>query len=293
MTIDYSTKYDARFVTSTDGTEIYTDAAGNRSPSAPVIVLIHGGSMVKESYDPIFQDPMWTSRVFLVRYDARGHGRSGKPPTHEGWESKRIWEDFEIVCREFDVQETYVLGWSLGSAHFVDIMTYNSSITISGLINVAGAVVLVPEMFKSPPSHTPEVYEILNTLARPPSVDDFQEAVFRFINICSDKLSPNLSRVVLEGIMLQPRRCAISMNTRKHDPERMLEEARGGRLKLLAIGGGKDRTLNVEGFKALLEETRWKGYIYKHLEEADHMPWISQPDAFRDVVLGWILGRIS
>ncbi|KAF5350071.1 hypothetical protein D9756_009079 [Leucocoprinus leucothites] len=293
MAIDYSTKYEARFVKSADGTEIYTDAAGNRSPSAPIIVLIHGGSMVKESYDPIFEDPRWTSRAFLVRYDARGHGRSGKPLTHEGWDSQRIWEDFEVVCTEFEVQEAYILGWSLGSAHFVDILTYNTSITISGLINVAGAVVLVPGMFKSPPSYTPEAHEILTTLARPPSVDDFQVTVFRFINICSEKLSPNLARILLEGIMLQPRRCAISMNARTHDPTKMLQEAREGRLKLLVIGGGKDKTLNVEGFKALLDETGWKEYTYRHLEEADHMPWVSQPDAFRDIVLGWISRRIS
>ncbi|KXN83245.1 hypothetical protein AN958_01650 [Leucoagaricus sp. SymC.cos] len=283
--------YNSRFVTSADGTKIYTDARGNRSPSAPVIVLIHGGSMVKESFNPIFEDPGWTSRAFLVRYDTRGHGRSGKPLTDEGWESERIWEDFEAVCCEFGITTTFILGWSLGSGHFVDIVTYNTSIAVSGFINIAGVVVLDPAI--SSRAGKPEVFEVLGTLACPPSVDVFQETVFRFISMCSDKLSPDLARILLEGIMLQPRKAAVIMNSRKHDPNKILQEAREGRLKLLAIGGGRDQTLNVNGFKSVLEEVGWKGYRFEYLPGADHMPWVSQPDEFRDVVLQWVATQVS
>jgi pimeloyl-ACP methyl ester carboxylesterase len=172
-------------------------------------------------------------------------------------------------------------------------MAYNTSITISGLINVAGVVVLRADMATSPHAHTPELFEVLGTLARPPSVDAFQEAVFGFINMISDKLPPDMARILLESIMLQPRRSAIMMNTRTHNPERMLQEARAGNLKLLAIGGGRDKTLSVEGFKAILEETGWKEYTYRHMEEADHMPWVSKPDEFRDIVIGWVLSQVS
>jgi hypothetical protein len=56
----------SRFVQSADGTEIYADATGNRSPGAPVLVLIHGAFMVKGAFNPIFEDPKWTSSIFLV-----------------------------------------------------------------------------------------------------------------------------------------------------------------------------------------------------------------------------------
>jgi len=56
----------SRFIKSADGTEIYADAIGTRSPGTPVLILIHGAFMVKGAFDPIFEDPKWTSSVFLV-----------------------------------------------------------------------------------------------------------------------------------------------------------------------------------------------------------------------------------
>lgn len=53
-------------VKSADGTEIYADAVGNRSPGIPTIVMIPGFSMVKAAFDSIFEDHKWTSNAFLV-----------------------------------------------------------------------------------------------------------------------------------------------------------------------------------------------------------------------------------
>lgn len=66
MMVDVFQNFESRFVKSADGTEIYTDAAGSRSPASLVVVLIHGGCMVKAAFDPMFEDPKWTSGVFLV-----------------------------------------------------------------------------------------------------------------------------------------------------------------------------------------------------------------------------------
>ncbi len=66
MTAVYFKRYESHFIKSADGTEIYADAVGNRSPDSPTIVLIHGGCMIKGVFDPIFEDTKWTSSVFLV-----------------------------------------------------------------------------------------------------------------------------------------------------------------------------------------------------------------------------------
>jgi pimeloyl-ACP methyl ester carboxylesterase len=140
-TAAHSIQYDSRFVKSNDGTEIYTDACGNRSPDCPVLVLIHGAFMVKGVFNPMFEDPKWTSNAFLVslirlknwemtynlaqvRYDSRGHGRSGKSITEEAWQSRRFSEDFEAVCKEFEIKEAYVLGWSAGGLSLSFIKRY-------------------------------------------------------------------------------------------------------------------------------------------------------------------------
>ncbi|KAF9449217.1 alpha/beta-hydrolase [Macrolepiota fuliginosa MF-IS2] len=289
MAVNHPMKYDSRWVKSADGTEIYTDAAGNRSPGSPVIVLIHGFSMVKAVFDPIFEDPKWTSQAFLVRYDARGHGRSGKPLTDEAWKSKRMWEDFKAVCEEFQIEKTYILGWSLGSAHFVDIITYNTSITVLGLINVQGAIYLDSSFAKRTVNY--ENFKVILTLANPPTIDIFQETVFAFLHTCSDKLSPELFRILLEGVIQQPRAIAARLNSRTHNPEKMLREAREGKLELLVVSAGKDKLLNVEGFKAVFDELGWKKWTYEHLEDADHIPWVSCPEAFREIVIPWVRER--
>lgn len=238
-----------------------------------------------------------------MRYDTRGHGRSSKSTAEEAWESKRFSEDFEAVCSEFNVREAYVLGWSIGcasllntaryynanrtlAAQFVDIMSYNTTVRINGLISVAGAIYLDPSVAKR--TARPLVFECAAALTAPSSTDVFQEGLLNFLHLCSDKLPTDLFRVLLEGMVLQPRAAAVWVHKRKQDPEKMLEAARAGKLPLLAIGGGKDKFLDEDGFKATYEELGWQRMTYRHLEDADHVPWVSSPEEFRDVVLAWL-----
>lgn len=58
--------YEPRLVNSADGTKICADAAGNRAADCPVIVLIHGFSVIKEAFDSMFEDPKWVHHAFLV-----------------------------------------------------------------------------------------------------------------------------------------------------------------------------------------------------------------------------------
>ncbi|XP_006453747.1 hypothetical protein AGABI2DRAFT_42806, partial [Agaricus bisporus var. bisporus H97] len=273
-------------VKSADGTEIYADAAGNRSPSTPVLVLVHGGFLCKDAFNPIFDDPKWTSNLFLVRYDARGHGRSGKPATEEAWESKRFSEDFEAVCREFEVKEAYVLGWSVGAAVLADITAYTTPVKMLGFINVAGLIYVNPSVNSRVGSR--QSREWGPPFLFPPSEDALQESCAYFLRICSEELSPELFRILLEGMLMQSRGIAKRVCSRKQNPEKMLQEARDGRIPLLAISGLKDQALITEKLKGELEDLGWKRMTYRYLQDADHMPWVSCAEEFREIVLAWI-----
>jgi hypothetical protein len=48
---------------------------------------------------------------FQVRYDMRGHGRSGKPSEMEGYASKLYADDFAAVCAAFEVKRPVVVPW--------------------------------------------------------------------------------------------------------------------------------------------------------------------------------------
>jgi pimeloyl-ACP methyl ester carboxylesterase len=110
---------------SVDGTAIYAEAVGD--PSKPALVFIHGFSMSCIAFDAIFADQQWNSAAYLVRhpipflpitadlikvrFDLRGHGRSGRPVDEESWESKRLAEDFAAVVDGFKLNKPFVLGW--------------------------------------------------------------------------------------------------------------------------------------------------------------------------------------
>jgi hypothetical protein len=74
-----------------------------------LIVIVQAGA----AFDPLFELPKLKDEVYAVRYDARGHGRSGKPLTEEAFESIHYAEDFEAVVEAFGLSKPFYAGWSL------------------------------------------------------------------------------------------------------------------------------------------------------------------------------------
>jgi len=102
----------SKLLKSNDGTEIYADAVGD--PSNPSIVFIHGFSLSSIAFDSVFSDPKFFENFYLVRYDTRGHGRSGKPEEEEAWQSERLSQDFDAVVTGFELKVPFVAAWSMG-----------------------------------------------------------------------------------------------------------------------------------------------------------------------------------
>lgn len=46
-----------------------------------------------------------------VAYDLRGHGRSGKPDTLDGYSSALYAQDFDSVIKAFNVTSPILVGW--------------------------------------------------------------------------------------------------------------------------------------------------------------------------------------
>lgn len=98
-----------QLVASADGTPIWAQAAGN--PNNPAVVFIHGFSCTGLSFSKQFSDPDLLQNLYLLRYDVRGHGRSGQPLEAKDYESLRHAEDFKAVMDAFGVKRPFVAGW--------------------------------------------------------------------------------------------------------------------------------------------------------------------------------------
>ena len=100
---------ESKYVHAADGTRIYADAAGD--PRNPHIVFIHGMGIPSIAWDKQFEDPRLNENLYLVRYDTRGHGRSGSPLDAVAYESARQAEDFKAVCDGFNLVRPNVVAW--------------------------------------------------------------------------------------------------------------------------------------------------------------------------------------
>ena len=77
----------ARTVTTSDGVRLAVRDYSSDRADAPTVVLLHGLLLSQESWEPQVRQlrRQWGSRVRIITYDHRGHGRSiGAPmPTYE------------------------------------------------------------------------------------------------------------------------------------------------------------------------------------------------------------------
>ncbi|KAJ7125387.1 Alpha/Beta hydrolase protein [Mycena epipterygia] len=121
---------------STDGTLIYAEASGN--PANPSVVFAHGFAMSGIVFDKLFSDTRLLDKLYLVRYDLRGHGRSGKPIKAEGYASSLYAADFSAVIKAFSLNMPVFVGWSAGALIACDICSHVSPVPLSGTIALDG-----------------------------------------------------------------------------------------------------------------------------------------------------------
>lgn len=98
-----------KLLTSADGTHIWASCAGD--PSKPAVVFIHGLCSNTLVWDEQFSDPELLKNLHMVRFDTRGHGRSGMVEDAAAFESARYAEDFKAVYDEFGLNKPIIVGW--------------------------------------------------------------------------------------------------------------------------------------------------------------------------------------
>lgn len=91
---------------------MYAEVIGD--PSKPTVVFAHGIYSSAAIFDNMFSDERLLAEVYLIRYDLRGHGRSGKPENPEAYVSQLFAADYAAVAREFEVKRPVWFGWCYG-----------------------------------------------------------------------------------------------------------------------------------------------------------------------------------
>ncbi|EAU82331.1 hypothetical protein CC1G_06641 [Coprinopsis cinerea okayama7 len=268
-------------VTSSDGTSIYATAVGN--PDLPSLVFIHGFSLSCKVFEPLFKDSRLLERFYLVAFDVRGHARSGKPLTPEGYETRLFADDFKAVSDHFKLKKPIVVGWSLGGLVITDIFAHLPMETVSAVVylnSIPWGGAAIPQVA------TAETLAILpQVLGATGSVDDTFNARVRFIETCfndpSDNVPINLKWEWLGTGVTQPPSVAGMVVGRAQDESKLVEAGKAG-LPVLHIYGTKDRAINGSAVEGILRQTFTALEVHK-IEGGSHSPFAD--DGFEETVV--------
>lgn len=231
-----------KIVKSRDGTDIFAEAIGD--PSKPHVVFVHGYTANGTSFDPLWALPSLQQELYAIRYDTRGHGRSGKPETEEAYESRRYADDFQAVSEAFGLKNPVLAGWSLGATIAADLAAFQ--IPISGVVYISGLPYLGDIL---PIVATPLVLSFTRGIS---DVADAANGLQTRVDFCKSLVSPkrlpfvpfpDLCTWIGSATHLPPAISSLVLG-RTQDPEPLKSAAKNG-LPLLILYGDDD--LQISG----------------------------------------------
>ncbi|GLB41197.1 putative alpha beta-hydrolase [Lyophyllum shimeji] len=275
-----------KIVQSKDGTKIYAEACGDHSK--PHVVFVHGLACASTVFDRMFSLPEFQKNLYLVRYDARGHARSDGPTTEEAYESVRYAEDFDAVCKAFNLDKPFYAGWSLAGAIAADICANNNPVPIRGIIWL-GALPYLGDVL--PIVATPLVLSFLPGLTAPESPAHALKTRIEFCHtLVPAELLPrvpfaDMAAWVGAATHLAPE-CAKLLLGRKQDATRLKEEGAKG-LPLCIIHGAED--LQISGKNVIAQmQPQFKDCEAHLLAGIGHILFWEDPEAVANIILKFV-----
>ncbi|KAF8064239.1 Alpha/Beta hydrolase protein [Lyophyllum atratum] len=228
--------------TSSDGTKVHAQAIGN--PRGPHVIFAHGLTCTMAAFDPLFEDKVLLATLYMVRYDTRGHGLSGKPLTPDFYTSDRYADDLKAVINGFKLHKPFFVGWSHAGTIAADIAAnFPHPLPFSGLVWLAGL---------------PYLGDILPVVALPtvlgflPGLQDTEDAALALqtridlVETFSAKTNsvPYATKLGWVGSTAYLVSAVASLILgRSQDPTRLLEEGAAG-WPVLILCGTADRHIN-------------------------------------------------
>ncbi|KAH9945221.1 alpha/beta-hydrolase [Epithele typhae] len=274
-----------QLLTSPDGTRIWAESAGDASQ--PAIVFVHGLSCTARGWDAQFADPALLRAFHLVRYEMRGHGRSGKPVDEAAYASDRIAADFKTVCDAFAVVRPIMAGWSLGGAIAVDVVTAYGADYLAGIIYIGGSIVALH--YHGPCKH-PRISEII-PYSMSPDADQTHVGAELFVDSCVKAPLPYATKLEwMGGFIVQPRLSRHWSINRAQDHTVWEASARG--IPVVIIQGTEDEHCVYENMISRAK-TVYADVEVHLLEDVGHSPHFERPEVANELMLEWALRKTA
>jgi len=243
------------------GGEVWADDTGGEGVP---IVLLHPGIADSRVWEPVA--PALAERHRVIRYDARGFGRSPAPTV-----AYSLAEDLRAVLDHFEVRRVVLVGSSLGG-----------STAISGALGepdrVAGLVLLVPGVTGYPWLDDPELTAKIGELAQAGDMEGLLAlslSVWAAAGTAPDTEAETLLRAAIPAWF----------STYGHLTEDPPAFPRLGELTMPSalLLGEKDQSRTVRCNEAIADALPDCRLV--RLPDCDHLPTLRAPETVRDLVL--------
>ncbi|KAF9463861.1 alpha beta-hydrolase [Collybia nuda] len=251
MLMSPNTNTTVKLPQSKDGVTIYAEAVGDSLK--PSIVFLHGFALSSSVFDGLFKNAQLLEKFYLVRYDMRGHGRSGKPNTPAAHTSDLYAADFAVVSQAFSLTRPVFVGWSLGSAVITDICANLHPLPIAGAVALGGSPGISGEIVPTIASPI-----LLSTLPQFNDNTDVSKALTARVEFVDalfnepENVPASLKYRYLGETVVQTPDVSTSLSIRPQDPSKLFAAGAQG-LPLQLLFGKRDKLVLGEGVLKLVQ----------------------------------------
>jgi pimeloyl-ACP methyl ester carboxylesterase len=264
--------YSFRTVEGTGGVPLNVVTVGD--PANPPILMIHGLAQSYLAFEQQFRSEL-AKKYFLVAFDLRGHGNSGKPWDRAAYSSDAIWgEDVDRVVKALQLRKPLLLGWSYGTLVSVDYLRYAGPEAVSGVVLVGAYGGLTPP--PSPSSMPAAMVENRQRQASPDLTQNYAAARYTARRLTAGEMPQEwLDRTVALAMML-PRTAREGMFMRRVDSRDLLPKL--APVPFLLNVGTEDLSTPEPAARELARQLKnAKVSVYSGV---GHSPFVEQPERF-------------
>ena len=133
------------------GVPLNVVTTGNRG-GRPV-VFVHGLGQSYLAFEKQLRSSLGR-RFFLVAFDLRGHGNSGKPWSSQAYSDRAVWAgDLNSVIHGLGLRKPVLVGWSYGTLVVLDFLRVHGAQSIGGAVLTGAYGGLTNPDARPPPSN--------------------------------------------------------------------------------------------------------------------------------------------
>ncbi len=260
-------------VAGADGVPLNVVTVG--APDQPAILFVHGIGQSHYSFKHQL-DSALADEFFLVAFDLRGHGSSGKPWDPEDYDRGEIWaRDVAAVIDATGIRRPVMVAWSYGTLVAMDFIREHGDAELAGLVLTGALGALRP--WRMPPPDDPVMldFERKRKLQLSPNPVDNVDATDMVDWLTASPL-PAADRKLFQAIGLMfPAYARRAMVDRRFDNQDLVDRLRLP--TLLALGDQDNAFLLEDANEMVTSHDNMSLSVY---EGAGHSVFYEQPRRF-------------